>query len=944
MSRASADAAMNVSKRMTPTRQWLALVATATLSVLLSGCAGESPEHLLAEAKKHLQQQDHKAAIIQLKNALQQDPSLAEARFLLGKSLLRNGDAAGAEIELNKAAELGYDAEALAPEQSRLMLLQGKAEALIKQYDGIAPKDPLLLAALKLNLAVAHISGGDVKTARERIDQALQADAANVEVQLFHTRLLEVEGRAEAALASIEQLLGKHPQNSQAWKLKGDLLMQQGAAAKTEAAEAGLAAYRKAVELDKRNIDAQAAIFQVLLGRQELDAAATQLTQLRAVASNHPQTHFFAARLAFERRDLKTAREEVQALLKQAPDSAAALQLAGAIELRRGGTLAAQSYLQRALNRAPELHSSRLLLARSYLRAGDGKKALETVTPLLEQKLASGESYAIAAEAQLLQGDAKQATELFERAAELNPQDKRSRTALALASIGQGRSEQGFGELRSLAASDAGPLADLALVSAHMRKREFDAALKALDDLQRKQPDSPLAAGLRGRVELLKGNRGKAVEAFQAALKIDPAFFPAAAGLATLAMEDKKPDEAQRVFEAVQAADPGHVQASLALVRLRAGVGAPHEELVERLGKAIKANPGADAPRLMLIGLLQERRQTKQALAAAQEGVSAIADHPDLLAALARAQMAAGDFNQALIAANKAVALQPESPQPYVLLAELYLSNKDSYGASSNLKKALALRADFLPALTLSVALEREVGRLDRARLVTRDIQRLRPQDSSGYELAGDIELLDKSYPAAVAAYRQALERKPTPELSIKLHRSLLAQGRSEEARRMEQQWQGAAVKQPLLIYYLGDLALTQGDFPQALKHYQQVLALQPSNAAASNNVGWLLHRAGQAEALKYVERANALQPNHPAYLDTLAEILAAQGQLERALQAQQAAVGLAPNFHPHRLNLARFYLQAGRKSEAADELKTLAALGDKFSQQAEVKKLQAQL
>ena len=84
--------------------------------LVLAGCSGESPEKQLASAKDYLQKNDTKAAVIQIKNVLQAQPESGEARFLYGRTLLEQGDAAAAEVELRKALAASYPQDAVVPE------------------------------------------------------------------------------------------------------------------------------------------------------------------------------------------------------------------------------------------------------------------------------------------------------------------------------------------------------------------------------------------------------------------------------------------------------------------------------------------------------------------------------------------------------------------------------------------------------------------------------------------------------------------------------------------------------------------------------------------------------------------------------------------------------------------------------------------------------------
>ncbi len=79
-----------------------ALIARPVLliALALAGCSDESPEKRIASAKEYLQKNDTKSAVIEIKNALQKNPDLGEARYLLGSTLLKEGNVVAAEVEL----------------------------------------------------------------------------------------------------------------------------------------------------------------------------------------------------------------------------------------------------------------------------------------------------------------------------------------------------------------------------------------------------------------------------------------------------------------------------------------------------------------------------------------------------------------------------------------------------------------------------------------------------------------------------------------------------------------------------------------------------------------------------------------------------------------------------------------------------------------------------
>src|SRR5205814_7487149 len=136
---------------------------------------------------------------------------------------------------------------------------------------------------------------------------------------------------------------------------------------------------------------------------------------------------------------------------------------------------------------------------------------------------------------------------------------------------------------------------------------------------------------LRARVYMQRKDAAGARKSFEKALALNPAYLPAAANLAALDMLDNKPDAAKARLEAVLKADPKSAQALLGLAEIKRRTGGSRQEVAKLIADAVKANPADREPRLVLIEHHLSIGDTKAAVSAAQAGVAAIPNDPQLL-------------------------------------------------------------------------------------------------------------------------------------------------------------------------------------------------------------------------------------------------------------------------------------------------------------------------
>ncbi|HTL74851.1 MAG TPA: XrtA/PEP-CTERM system TPR-repeat protein PrsT [Casimicrobiaceae bacterium] len=915
----------------------VACVAALSALAALYGCGSKDAASYVSSAKAYLAGSQYKSAIIEAKNALQADPRNAEARLLLAQALLRSGDPSGAESEVRKAIDAGAPADTAYPVLARALVTQGEFAKATKELGTRRLESAEARADLAITLANANAAQGNLKDAQAGVDEVLALDARNLEALLLDAQLAARGGDMAAARKHVDAALARDPKNVQALAFKARLELAGGHL------DEGIKLMEQAVDAQPDAIEPRAALTTLAVTTNKLDIAKAQVAKMKELAPNDARTLYSDALVAYAAGDNAHARDVVQKLMTTYQENLPVVMLSGLVDLRFGSLDSAQEKLRRVVDRAPLDDTARRALATAEVRSGRPQEALDVIRPALARKPDDPSLLRLAGEAYLASGRASDAQSAYERANAIDKNDVASQVRLAQVRFATGDSERAFNDLETLSQKDASATqADLALFSAHLKRREFDKALAVADDLAKKQPKSPVGANLRGVVFLAKRDLANARQSFEKALSIQPDYLPAAQSLATIDIQEGKLQAARDRYDGLLRKDPKNERLLLASAQLLELSGATRDQVREALDKAVAANPGAVQSRLARITFELRHQDAKAALAAATAATAAIPKNMQLLEMLANAQLANGDANQAIETLKQMAVLQPNNPLVLVRLAQVQTAVKDYASALTNEQKALEIQ----PGLSVAwVALAKTYlasGKPDAALAEARKLQKEHGDKSLGYAIEGELLSAEKKPADAAAAFRKGLAREPASALAVRTYNALQAAGMKAEAHALASQWNKEHPKDTALLLVVAEQDQARKDYGAALDGYKRVLATDGDNVSALNNMAWIFTEQGDPKAVEYAERAHRLAPFNPNVLDTLGWALTRTGDPKRGTQLLQMAVAGAPNSPEIRLHLGKAQLDSGNKPAARQTLTELSKLDKDSPVRAEAEKLLA--
>ena len=210
---------------MTRTRMRPGLLATACMAVVMATACSRAPTEAesIAAARKSLEQGQNRAAVIHLRNALQRNSNLPEARLLMGEALFANGEVQAAYDEFKRAREAGLRDTAAVPPLARMMLLLGQHKKVIEDFGGFRFDDKAADADLALSLAHAQLASGNTEQAEELLQRSLQAAPSYAPALIYKTRLTLRKQGAAAALTELQSHPDLLARNAEAAGLEGSL-------------------------------------------------------------------------------------------------------------------------------------------------------------------------------------------------------------------------------------------------------------------------------------------------------------------------------------------------------------------------------------------------------------------------------------------------------------------------------------------------------------------------------------------------------------------------------------------------------------------------------------------------------------------------------------------------------------------------------------------------
>jgi putative PEP-CTERM system TPR-repeat lipoprotein len=913
------------------------------LAILLAGGAAGSgawywqrSHDYLGAARAAMARGDLRTAQIALRAMVRDRPQSVEAHYRLGALQLQLGDPVAAERELKLAQAGGWNNHVVMPLLARAYLAQSRfKEVKDISVDGLAPADAGPLLASR---ALAELGLKEVPQAQEAAAAAERLAPNIVEAPLAAARVALVRDDPAAAELKINRALEIDPHSVDALVLKGQVEHSRGHY------DAAVAAFTEALAIapDSMNIRLERA--NTLLAMNQGKKAQEDVDAVLKVDARNPLANYFLTVLLARAGDWKGANAALQNISPIISRFPRGEYFQALVNINLDQTAQATDAAIKYVTRTPKDIAGYKLLAGIYARTHQSRQMIPVLTKAMDAGLVDVGLLEMLGSAYIQTGQTGLALQTLDKAAQLASDNSEELARIAALRLGigdPGGAESNLARSLELTPDKAG-LGEQ-LVMAALVAGDVDRAGAELDKLRQQPNNNPAKLGnLLGLVRLGQLDLDGARAAFEGVLAADPNATAVRLNLArVLAMQGHGAD-AEKLLLPLLDKEPANVPALSAISAILLGENKA-DQLVALIEAARKAAPNNIGLTLGLADLLAHTGETRKAYALIDALPKEQAGLPGVLLARARLQVALGMEKEAQDSFRQVLVANPADIQTRRQLADLLVRAKDVAEAKAVLLKGLETSPGNLALLQSVVAVDFRSGGLDAALATAADLAKDTANRPAAQLLKGELYMSVQRYADAAAAYQAELDATPSSTLAVATAIALNSAGRPADAQHVLQAWLQHEPKDVDVIRALSSLDLQDNRTAEAEENLKAVLALQPNDPVALNNLAWLYQTRDDPRARPMAQKAYQLAPG-PQSADTLGWILTKQGNAKTGLLLLTQAARTPSTDAAILYHLAVALNDTGQKDQAVEILTKLVNSQAAFSDKPAARKLLADL
>lgn len=914
------------------------LILVCVMLTQPGGVFADDTDGYIESAKKYIKDNNAKGAVIELKNALQQDANNSEARLLLGKIYLERGDVLSAEKELRYAMKTGLSRNAWIGDLGKALVLKGDAQGILDEI-AVVDKDAVeLKVKIHALRSQAQLILRNFDEARAEIAEADKLATETPDILLGFARLAALDKDSALTLEYVEKAINKDGKNIDALMMRGGLYRQDGKS------EKALEVYTRLLKNHPNYWLALLAKIDLHISIKEYAAAEDSIKELKKIQPKNPSGLYYEAVLAYQKKDYELAQNNLQLILRSIPNHQPSNLILGSIYYTKGEFGAADAHLTSYLKSNPKYVPALKLMAAIKLKLGQIDASISTLESMLDTEGADPQFLALLGTAYIQKKDYSRGTEYLERAARLAPDVAAIRTQLAMSNLGSGDTSQAITQLET--AVDMGQdvlQADVMLIIVHLKEKEFDKSIQAAKKLIDKRPDDPMPHNLISAAYMGMGDAEAMRRHLNKALEIDPGFSVARINLAKLNEKEGDLVNAKKQYLKVISVDPKNINGMLGLSRMADKAGDSNEAL-DWIKKAHEENSSAIEPGVLLTRYYLRKGDGLKALSLARELNGRRSGLPVVLDLLGSSQLLAGETSSAVKTFEKIVEIKSEDHTAYYSLANAHVIAKNFQQAIKYFNKSLELNNEFLPSLFKLAAVELETGNINEAEKIAKKIQEKHPEKAVGFQLEGDILRKKGDANKAIEKYEYAYKKQPSYQLAQVIYKQYIELEDPTGAINILEKHLSTMPDDFRIRLMLAGEYQNQGRDKEAIQEYEKLAELKTENLVIWNNLAWLYFKENDTRAIKSAKKAYEIAPKRPEVVDTYGWIVLHHGNATEGLRLIQDAAIHAPHIVQIRYHLAVALHKTGRNDEAYKELERILRAGNSFPERNDAKSLYEKL